>query len=95
MLEYDNQKGFRCQRCSSWTRDGNLYSGGDGTRICYLCHIDDVSGEMARRYSSLSEIPLQPVPIDPEMEIEMGQAMPYLDDGPNRTRRRGIDRLAR
>jgi hypothetical protein len=60
MLEYDNHRGFRCQRCSNWTLGGNLYSGNDGIRICFLCHMEEVSSEMARRYSVLGDPDLIP-----------------------------------
>jgi hypothetical protein len=60
LLEYDNHRGFRCQRCSEWTLGGNLYSSRDGKRICFLCHIEEVSREMARRFSDLEKNDLKP-----------------------------------
>ncbi len=50
-LEYDNHKGFKCQRCEEWTLGGHLYSSANNERICFLCHIEDVSDEMLKKHS--------------------------------------------
>ena len=84
MLEYDNRKGFKCQRCSSWTLGGNLYSGYDGLRICFTCHIEEVSSEMTRKYSTLDDKELIPdlecIPEGPYISLEKEDIRILLSD---------------
>jgi hypothetical protein len=81
LLEYDNNKGFRCQKCQEWTLGGNLYSSQKGLRVCFLCHLDEVSREMAKRFSEIEHLESSPslTDLEPILNTDIEGMVSNLD----------------
>jgi len=92
-LEYDNHKGFKCQRCEEWTLGGHLYSSANNERICFLCHIEDVSDEMLKKHSTrgktLSDI--ENVELLDQTVIEEEKPAPIAPIGSDQIRRGSVE----